>query len=131
MVMGVRAEINDGQRADADVSTETDDEAAGLCDSVGNDRGADLVHLHATVGFGNVDAGDAQFAGFLQEFAGERKILLLDAIGVGHDLFKRELFGRRGDLLVFFGEIFGRKDVVEVTLFEQKTSAGDALRRNR
>ena len=106
------AEVNDGQRADAAVRAPGGGEAGVLGDVVGDDGGGDLVHFQAAVGFGDLDAAQAEFAGLLQQIARDGEILVLDLLGVGQDLVDGELFRRLRDELVLLGEIFGREDFV-------------------
>ena len=63
-----------------------------LADVVGDDGGGDFVHLEAAVGFGNIDAAQAQFPGFLQQIAGDGEIFVLHLLDVGHDFVDREFF---------------------------------------
>ncbi len=100
-------------------------EAGVLGDVVGDDGGGDLVHLQAAVGFGNLDAAQAQVAGLLQQIAGDGEVLVLDLLDVGKDLVDREFFRGLADELVLLGEIFGSEDFVRLALFEQKAAAGN------
>jgi hypothetical protein len=70
---------------------ESHHEAAVLGDVLGDNGGADLVHVHAAVGFGNLDRGQAEFAGLLQQFAGERPVFFLQLVGRRCDFLEREL----------------------------------------
>ena len=74
---------DDGQRADAGVRGKGDGEAALLGDVVGDDGGGDLVHLEAAVLLGDIDRGEAEVGGLLDEAAGDGEVLGLDLVGAG------------------------------------------------
>ncbi len=66
---------DDGQSTYAGVGGEGYGEAALLGDVVGDDGGGHLVHLEAAVLFGDVDGGEAEVGGLLDEAAGDAKSL--------------------------------------------------------
>ena len=80
------AEPDDRQRADADVRAEGHGEGTLLGDAVGDDGRGHLVHLRAAVLFRNIDTRQSKLRGFVQQLAAEGEILVLDAVGVGHNL---------------------------------------------
>ena len=135
LLLFFRSEIDDGQGADARVSQEAHGEAPGLGDAVGNNRRRHLVHLHAAVLFRHVDRADAQFAGLLDQLAGERKIFVLDLVDVRDDLVIREIFRRLRNELMLLVEVFGSKHFLDRCLVEQEAPAydfafGNACRRH-
>ncbi len=86
-------------------------EAALLGDVVGDDGGGHLVHLEAAVLFGDVDGGEAEVGGLLDEAAGDGEVLGLDLVGGGDDLVEGEVGGGLGDLAVLLGEVLGEEAV--------------------
>ena len=101
-------------------------EAGVFGDVVGDDGGGDFVHFEAAVGFGNFGRAEAEFAGFLQQVAGDGEVLVLDLLDVGKDLVDGKLLRRLADELVLLGEVFGSEDFVGAAFFEQKAAAGDS-----
>ena len=122
-----RAVPDDGQRADAGVRGEGDGEAALLGDVVGDDGGGHLVHLEAAVLLGDVDGGEAEVGGLLDEAAGDGEVLGLDLVGRGDDLVGGEVGGGLGDLALLFGEVFGEEAVGGGGVGDEEAAAGDDL----
>ena len=63
----------------------------------------DLVELDAAVGFGHVDAQQAQLAASAQQRPGEVPVLLLEPLDGRHHLARGELLGRLRDEPVLVG----------------------------
>ena len=119
------AEINDGQQANAAVGAPGGGKPGVLGNVVGDDGGGDFVHFQAAVGFGNFNSAEAEVAGFLQQVARDREILVFDFIGLRQDFVVGKLFGGLPDHLLLFGKIFGSEDIGSLPLFEQKAAAGN------
>ena len=117
------AEEDDRQRADAGVSAHRHHEAAALGHVVGDDGRRDFVHLRAAVLGRHVGVGQAHLAGLLQQLASDGPVLVLDFFDLRQDFVDRELLRQLRDHLVIFVKVFRSEDVVEVVIFEQKTSA--------
>src|SRR5262249_41529672 len=116
------AEIDDGQRTDASVSAETHAEAAGDSDVLSNQRGGDLVHVRAAVLLRDVHVGNADLAGFADQFAGDRKFLVLDLLYIGEDFVLREFIRGLSNLQMLFAQVLHGENLVSRVLFNQKTS---------
>jgi hypothetical protein len=100
-------------------------EASIFRDVVGDDRGGDFVHFEAAVGFGNLDGAQPEFAGFFQQVAGNREVLVLDLLGIRQNFVDGKFLRRLPDELVLLAEIFGRENVFGLPRFQQKAAAGN------
>src|SRR5215469_10796558 len=105
------------------MTAEAHSEAAGLGDTVGDNDRADLVHLHATVLFRNVNRSQAELAGLLDQLARDRPLFMLDLLYIWEDLVFSKLFRGLRDLTVFFGEVLGSEDFVGTPVFNEKAAA--------
>ena len=92
---------------------------------VGDDSSGDFVHFEAAIGLGNLNPAEAEVAGFFQQIARNREILVFDLLGLGQNFVDGKLLGRLPDHLVLLGEIFRGKDIGSLPLFQQKAAAGN------
>src|SRR4029077_391261 len=120
-----RAEIYDGQDADADMRPPADTEAAAHGNMVSDDARGYLVHVRAAVLFGNIDVGEAKFTRLLDQIAADLPVLVLDLLDIGQDLIAGKLVGGLRDLPMLVSKVFWREDFFDVTLFDEKASACD------
>src|SRR5271165_4562120 len=123
LLLSFGAEEDDGQGADAAVRAHAHHEAAGPGHVVGDDGRGNLVHVGAAVLGGHVGVGQAHPGRFLQQLARHRPVLVLHLLGIGQDLVGGELVRQFRNHLLIFVEVFGSEDVIQVVIFEQKTSA--------
>ncbi len=93
-------------------------EASVLGDVVGDDGGSDFVHFKASVGLGNLNPAEAEVAGFFQQIARDRVILVFDLLGQGQNLVDCKLFGRLPNHLLLFGKILWSEDIGSLPLFQ-------------
>ena len=77
------------------------------------------------VGLGNLNSAEAEVAGFFQQIARNREILVFDLLRLGQNLVEGKLFGRLPDHLVLLGKIFWGEDIGSLPLFQQKAAAGN------
>ena len=119
------AEINDGQQTDAAVRAPGGGKPAVLGDMVGDDGGGDFVHFEPAIGFGNFDSAQAEVAGFFQQVARNREILVFDFIGLGKNLVVGKLFGGLPNHVLLLGKIFRGEDIGSLPFFEQEAAAGN------
>ena len=98
---------------------------------VGDDCGRDLIHLQATVSFGNLYPAQTQFASFLEQIARNGEVLVLHLFDVGNYFVLRELLGSLTDQIVLFGEIFRCENLGGGTGFKQEAAAGDGTCNSR
>jgi len=97
-----------------------------LGDAVGDQARRDLIHFESAVGLGNIDRGEAEVAGLLQQLAGDGVVLVLHLLGVGDDFVVAEIVSGLCDEAVLVGEILRRENVGKLAFFEQEAAARDA-----
>ena len=92
---------------------------------VGDYGGSDLVHFQAAVGFWNLDAAQPQLAGFFQQLAHYREILVLHLFDIWDDFVLSKLLGGLSDQTMLFAEIFWREYFLCLACFKQETPTRD------
>ena len=90
---------------------------------IGDHGGRDLVHFKTAVGFGDLDATQPKFPGFLQKVARNGEIFVLNFFNVRHNLVQGKFFRGLPDKLVLFAEIFGREYIFGLSGFQQEAAA--------
>ena len=65
----------------------------------------------------DIHVGNANLAGLADQRAGDREILMLNLLDVGHDLVFRKLLSGLRNLLVLIGQIFKSENLVNTVLF--------------
>ena len=123
LLLGLGAEVDDGQGADAGVPHEGHGEGAVAGRLLGDQAARDLVEAEAAVLLGHLDAQQAQLARLAQELAGG---LVLEGEDLGkarHHLLLHELFRGLADHPLLFGEVLGGEDLVEATVLDEEAAA--------
>ena len=118
LLLFFRTKINNGQCADAGMPAPCRGKACILRNVIGDDGGGDFVHLKPAVSFGNFDRAEPKLSCLLQQFPGNREILVLNLLDVRHDLVDGKFFRCLPNKLVLLGKIFRRKDFLRTALFE-------------
>ena len=124
-----RAEVHDGERANAGVSAPGCAEAAVLRQTIGDDGGSDFIHLHAAVLFGNINAAQPKFSCLLHQFPGDGEVFVLHLVNIGNNFLVGEFFCGLRNEQVLLAEIFWSENILRRAFLDQEAAAADFVSR--
>ncbi len=123
----VGGEVDDRQKTDATFRAKRRSKGSAAPDVFTNERAARLVQSETAVLFGDVGADQSEFSRFGDELARQFPIVLLELVDVWCDFVIGKLPRRVGNHAMLFGEVFGREDLLRLSLLDQKRPTFDYL----